>query len=233
MIPCMNPSEKSRTAPAADGAFTLLEGMAAVAIIAVLFSLLMPVVRSFRGKSLAAKCTNNLRQIGVGMTAYAGENNGAFPHTYVRAADRVNEDDQYSWMQKTARYLGISDEEMQARRAVGPFVCPEWAMGSDRRVSYGLSRLIDPARCLDKPGQSWDYRAMNTTPSDTFLVLEMGDNDDIVNEYPGRPNSAQRRHPKDSPAGTKKGSANVLFVDGHVETLSGEIAPDDPRWKKK
>ena len=60
-------------------AFTMVELLAAVAIIAILASLLFPLVANMREKSQAAKCLSNLRQIGLGLAGYAADNDGYNP----------------------------------------------------------------------------------------------------------------------------------------------------------
>lgn len=63
---------------AASG-FTLVEMLAAIATIVLLAMLLIPVSKDLIAKSQGARCMSNLRQIGVAISAYAGENNGQFP----------------------------------------------------------------------------------------------------------------------------------------------------------
>ena len=59
--------------------FTLVELLVVIGIIAVLMSILLPTLSSARETANRVKCGNNLRQIGVAMTAYAVANNGMFP----------------------------------------------------------------------------------------------------------------------------------------------------------
>lgn len=62
--------------PARNGSFTLIELLVAIAIIAILAALLLPVLNSARTRSLGIVCISNSRQLGLAWHLYADDNNG-------------------------------------------------------------------------------------------------------------------------------------------------------------
>ncbi len=61
------------------GGFTLIELLVVVAIIGVLASLLMPGLSKAQATARKAACLNNLRQVGIAVTAYAQDHDGRIP----------------------------------------------------------------------------------------------------------------------------------------------------------
>jgi type II secretory pathway pseudopilin PulG len=59
-----------------EQAFTLTELVVVLATIAILSGLLLPALAATHDRSRRSVCQDHLRQIGVAMTLYAGENNG-------------------------------------------------------------------------------------------------------------------------------------------------------------
>jgi type II secretory pathway pseudopilin PulG len=108
-----------RGAWAARGAFTYVELLVAIGIVAVLAALLIPVVGRMNASARSVRCASNLHQIAIGFQHYAMNNGGRLPEPL--AID-------LSWERVLRRYLPTTDI----------FLCP-----SDNEIAGSLGSSYD------------------------------------------------------------------------------------------
>ncbi|MBI4027546.1 MAG: prepilin-type N-terminal cleavage/methylation domain-containing protein [Verrucomicrobia bacterium] len=79
LFPPRRPVLSVRGKSSCQHAFTLVELLVVVAIIAILAALLLPALKNAREAAKKAGCVNNLKQIGQLIHLYANDNNGQAP----------------------------------------------------------------------------------------------------------------------------------------------------------
>lgn len=96
-----------------SSAFTLIELLVVIAIIAILASILMPVLHSAQLRALESQCTNNKKQLGTAWLMYAGDNQERLA---INSDPHVNNTDYYpqgssspSWVAKSLDWSIIAN----------------------------------------------------------------------------------------------------------------------------
>lgn len=162
-----------RTRPA----FSLVELLVVVAIIAVLIGLLLPTLHNSRRSARDVQCASNIRQLCIGLLSYAAEWKGKFPPNMMfhdTSPPRVN-----CWMDDERAGAQIRSGMMYdpgpgyRGRVGGVFVCPE-DEGAGR--SYAMNMWASSA--INGGGGSPRYGYIFRGPSvressKTILVTEL------------------------------------------------------------
>jgi len=211
--------------------FTLIEMLVVIAIIALLAGLISGAVAQALTSARRTQCMSNMRQIGVGLTAYMTENNGRFPPS---RHSSVEED---AWVTVLGPYLGDVDKIR---------ISPGDPNGAERLRRGGTSYLANdiifdpPTDPVGNPLPGgirgmWDLKR----PSNTLLCVLASDrrrtgatNDHThTNQWTAWPRfladvQADRYRRGRASADRTRGDANYLYADGGVATLRAGILKD-------
>ena len=178
--------------------FTLIELLVVIAIIAILAAMLLPALKSARESARQVSCLSNLRQIGVAFIMYLQDYNDYFP-------PYKTESPEVWWWDRIMKYLDSEDV----------FKCPSdgdfqllWDF-----ISYGYTYKLSDA---NNNGDRTPVRLSKI--GDPSYTIMAGDSYDDCSAQ-GLLDPASVTYP----AGDRhKGSANVVFVDGHASWLPSE-----------
>ena len=162
------------------GGFTLIELLVVIAIIGVLIALILPAVQSAREAANRAKCTNNLKQLGLAAQEYH-DAFSSFPSGWLCDTNDPNCVPQaasaYMWNGLCGLFLKLEQENLyneinfdlptnaidnvtSTRRTLEAFVCPSnrKALGVDTRRSPPR-----PPRADRHPRRDWARRTIAAT----------------------------------------------------------------------
>jgi prepilin-type N-terminal cleavage/methylation domain-containing protein/prepilin-type processing-associated H-X9-DG protein len=114
--------------------FTLIELLVVIAMIAILASLLLPVLSQARAVASSAKCKSNSRQLSLGLTLYVQDNDDTYPvYGTVSPGDQSAPNPNPPWNRCVAPYVNAPESWYLN---IGVFECPTEKSGPSS-ISYG------------------------------------------------------------------------------------------------
>ena len=200
------------------GAFTIIELLVVIGVIAVLIALLMPTLRVANDSARAVRCASQLRQIGQAIYAYAANNRGLTPPWGgAFRIDNSNSPLSRGWIAMLWRYSGV--------RADSPlYHCPAFPY-DDRTVNYFLTarweNLQDPPAhsiALARVRLASQFLLVAEATAQRAYIPPFGNHNDPFDNT-DKDDSGERDLVFFGEAGgynMHRAGNNVLFADGHV-----------------
>ena len=212
---------------AASG-FTLVELLIVIAIVAILMALLFPAVSSMKARANSVRCVNNLRQLYQGSLLYLADHDQKFWPAYWTGGagwyyDNAGVDEAHGPLY----YINYSINRDHLRSGTA-MDCPAnaegWALWM---LDYGYNACLCP---MAAGGPSPYSMAAITQPSKVLLFMDGRQYAFFPYQTPSDPS---QRFPKATSGAFvhPNKTANCLFVDGHVQSMTEADLKNDPDGK--
>jgi len=227
-------------------AFTLVELLVVIGIIAVLISILLPALSRARMAATEVACLSNLRQIGAACAQYLGESdNWMLPYN---TKDKSGND--VHWESNPVFRMNMGQSADSSKGWPVGILCPGSlkvsALASNARPGLSTTYGMNHEQTRRTQYAPYNIGVIKITrvknPGNHMLIadamsweLTMNDSGSYVNEYNPPPGDSATygamayRHGDQIP--TSRQRANILFYDFHCETrLRTEISGNSSLW---
>jgi prepilin-type N-terminal cleavage/methylation domain-containing protein/prepilin-type processing-associated H-X9-DG protein len=225
------------------GGFTLIELLVVIAIVAILAALLFPALHGARERGVAVTSLSNLRQLGIALHVYAGDNADAIPANMGKDGirDTVNRKEYANWANNVMSWELDSDNTntfLLKAGGLGPYAgnekifrCPSDTALSPIQRSAGWTERVRTVSMNAMLGNAGEFMngAVNTNNPGYRQFLRLSDVPEpsrifaFIEEHPDSINDGyflNRFYTGqwiDLPASHHMDGANLAFVDGHAE----------------
>ena len=197
------------------GAFTLIEVLVVISIIALLIGLIMPALAAARKAANVSTCSSNLRQIGIGIFSYGADFESELP----RGPDNISFYFGTPWNQLATSQAWISSE--QARNGLGTLL-PGYLL--DPRVLFcpddDTNDPVEELRHIQSLSSdayvSYLFRQLDQTTSTRLESLGRNEAGLAARALAVDLNSLGTLHPALHRTNHQNETVNILYLDGHV-----------------
>ncbi|MEM0914185.1 MAG: DUF1559 domain-containing protein [Planctomycetota bacterium] len=209
-------------------AFSLIELLVVISIIALLVGILVPTLASARESARTVFCLNNMRQLALATTNYANAYEGHLPT--VGFSHGSSTYSTQAWFFLLEPY---SDGKLHYRCPSDKSVywdTPAPSSGLLRRLSYATNYLVSGQAAAYPSSEGWNRLDRSPRPTRTVYAVELTPRDDT-----GGFATADHVHPETWLVGGidkmaeqveidrhQGGVSNYAYLDGHAETEKAE-----------
>lgn len=196
-----------------------MEMLIVIVIIAVLAAIMFPLARGMRERAQSAQCVQNLRQIGVGLYAYTTGNNGRFPDGAADVSWKPGITTSRCWYDAAAENIGREYVLFHGGDPLpAAFGCPA-GHGKAYEPAWPYTGDYAANVFLGNPHPTNGVKMLSAVknPSSTPYVQDTVKQNNFgggiyASGFPKTNGTAfADRH---------RGSGNILWVDGHVSSLT-------------